>query len=92
MVAKLCAVLHPCSCIRMLASSLGARVASEDWVKLLPLEESAHQTTPDGKERLLGEIVQNEAAIAETGHPSPPSGASRCVFIMHLHNHLLLLT
>ncbi len=92
MVAKLCAVLLPCSCIRMLASSLGARVASEDWVKLLPLEESAQQTTPDGKERLPDEVVQNEAAIAETGYPSPLPGASHCVSIIHLHNHLLLLT
>ncbi len=90
MSAKL-RVLLPCSCIRMLASSLGARVAPDDWVKLLPLEESAHQTTPDGKEKLPDDVVQNEVAIVETGHSNLPSGASRCVFIMHMHNHLLLL-
>ncbi len=61
----------------MLASSLGGRVASEDWVKLLPLVESAHQTTPDSKEP--DEVVQNEAVITEAaGHPSPP-GALRCI-------------
>ncbi len=69
----------------MLASSLGGRVASEDWVKLLPLLESAaHQITPDSKERQPDDVVQNEAAITETGYPSP-SGTLRCC----IHNAFL---